>query len=186
MSEFINNNNIDGNSPIFYLAHPYSNNPECNYQSVCFYMDQLLLKGLTVFSPIHHTHHYDLHAKACLTEEAYQKINYIEWDLKLITGFMKWDGHQEFKHYMSDQIWQSQKYDSGIILLLHKSAYEENMGDFETVIGEGGDPTIYPNPNRKCINWLSEGCRQEYNFAKKHHIRVLDLDAFINKKEIEL
>jgi len=70
------------------------------------------------------------------------------------------------------------RYDSGVTILLDEDAYEINPGDFQTTVGE--------NPNILCINWLSDGCRRIYEWAKAHHVRVKSLQAMLAGKKVEL
>jgi hypothetical protein len=31
--------------------------------------------------------------------------------------------------------------------------------------------------------WISKGCKREYYWGKEHHVRILDLEAFVEKEE---
>ena len=151
---------------IYYLAHPYSDNPLLAWHNAYEWTASLREQGLVVFSPILHTHHFHMEFKRETgTEDQYinELIKYVEWDLDILD-------HMDV---------------TAVTILLSKTAYEKNSGDFSDVIGVG-DPTIWPDPNTWCINWLSSGCKKEYDWAKKHSIRVLELEAFLQSTEIEL
>jgi len=188
---------------IYYLAHPYSkfSDKEQPWEYAVAWVAQLRKMGLYVFSPILHTHCYSNHAKGIEDEK------WLPWDLALIAvaGFMKGDGgiiwkcnapdckshvgkfhhctlrgHSTHKHI---------KYDSGITVLLSKNAFKTPF--FKQITKELLVELYEPDPTEQFIEildelWTSQGCRQEYEFAKKHHIRVLELESLLQGTEREL
>jgi len=184
---------------IYYLAHPYSGIEEASFRNACYWTNLLRQKGLCVFSPILHTHPYLYFGKANFDNGELDQIigeDWLEWDLQILGAMMDEEGFCQFKclkcgsirDYQFEccgEIMTSDYFDGGVTVLLSNTAYDQNRGDFSDVIGNG-DPSQYPNDAHICINWLSDGCRREYEFAKAHHIRVLELEAFLEGTEIEL
>jgi len=158
---------------IYYLAHPYASNPDTSIKlafEVCF--DLEFRRELIVYSPIRETHFFHLN----LLKLGLTPIDYLKRDLALIEGMMKGDGFRQYKcekcggirDYQFEccgKIKTTDYYDSGITVLLSKTAYSD-----------AGEPRF----------WHSSGCRQEYEFAKTHHIRILELESFLQGTEREL
>ena len=80
---------------IYYLAHPWTNNPTKSFENAVNWTQQLREKGLFIFSPILHTHPY----WECLndecderTEQYIAKEDWLAWDLTLMDALMAGDG----------------------------------------------------------------------------------------------
>lgn len=140
------------NKPIYYLAQKYTGMANEAFQIACETVKKLREMKLTVFSPILHSHPYHryLIKKYTITRE-----NYIKWDLEFCEGFLNKDGH-DFE------------YDSGLVMLFHKSAYR--------IIGE----------TNLEIHWSSKGAEKEYQWAKDNNVRCLRLESFLKGLEVKL
>ena len=201
---------------IYYLAHPYSNDPLKSFKNAQRWTYILRRVGFYPFSPILHTHpYYDtmtdnfgFNGVPVGTVEEFTNYmnteNFVDWDLKIIEGFMNHDGYigatlsckicnKTYKlddnsqaipdcdckigGHIVDKIY----YDSGIILLLSNTAYFVDSKDMDDIYKRD----LHPSVLQKTV-WKSDGCRLEYNFAKSHHIRVLELESFLEGKEVDL
>jgi hypothetical protein len=179
---------------IYYIAHPYSDNPEQSWNNACEWTSYLRNKGYILFSPILHTHPFHEHVmKVCQYSSKFlnKKFKYVEWDLDILNALMAGDGCvtyycQDCGHSnVSDQdplticelchqtMPPSYHYDSKLVVLLSKNAYEMTF-----VTGDINNWVI--------SKWLSTGCEKEYEFAKKHYIQILELEAFLAGVETEL
>jgi hypothetical protein len=159
------------NKPIYYLSHPYSLIKDKDL--MMFHLSQmretLESKGLTVFSPLCHTHDYSKLIKKKSHEY------WIKQDLSLIQGIMNHDGWIPTKSVTDTHIY----YDSGIIMLISKTAFTREL---------------VPHPKAHegffaeewMFNWKSEGCRIEYEFAQKNHIQIFELESFLEEREVVL
>jgi hypothetical protein len=90
---------------------------------------------------------------------------------------------------------QRQIYDSGITILMSKIAYEDQylclhcnipLTDIKKEEGYCVACTSNELLNIPHREWRSKGCEIEYNYAKKNHIQVLDLDSFLERREVEV
>jgi len=139
---------------IYYLAHPYGQytDKEQTWEYAREWTEKLRSVGCIVFSPILHTHCYDINRKMNFKED------YLDWDLKIIEGFM------------DKPSWGiMQKYNQGVTILMSNTAWGL-VSTFDE------DPML----------WFSKGCEKEYKFAKENDIRVLRLEEFLEGKEIEI
>jgi hypothetical protein len=68
---------------IYYLAQPYSYNPARAWRDAAMWTNQLRQLGITVFSPILHTHHYDE-----AYPDSYFDEDYVQWDLDILSHFV--------------------------------------------------------------------------------------------------
>ncbi len=203
-------------SPKFYLALPWKSNPDLSFEKATKWMYQLRRMGHYVFSPINHTHPYWKALRESINEDMdeteleeiqqyLEKEDWLEWDLEIFESFMDGAGFTQFKcvkcggirdysFHCCGEITQKQYYDSGVILLLSRTAYtitnkyEPNIKThFETY-----NDLWRINPGNAKVNWKScwnsDGCRQEYEFAKdpSRNIRVLELESFLEGKEVDL
>jgi len=145
---------------IYYLAHPWSNNPNQSFKNAAAWTMQLRTMGYYVFSPILHTHPYwKLLKKVCDETAEYAKNeDWLDWDIKMIEGLM------------DKPSWGIvQKYNQGVTILMSNTAWGL-VSTFDE------DPML----------WFSKGCEKEYKFAKENDIRVLRLEEFLEGKEIEI
>lgn len=183
---------------IYYLAHPYSGNPNESIKNAFFWMRKLRDKGYYSFSPVAHTHYYHEYWKkgALPTYE-----DYVDWDLQLLEALMKGDGKIIYQTYYVCAIcqlpmrnckcveWEPNpistkkiiQYDSTVTVLLSRTAYHKERFEFYKLQDVSSQEYYTWND---C--WGSDGCRQEYEFAKAHHIRVLELEAFLEGEEVAL
>lgn len=184
---------------IYYLGHPYSDNPEKSFRKAQKWTYILRKKGLPVFSPILHTHpYYDTMSDNFgmfgepigTVEECTDYLNtedFVDWDIKIMEGFMNWDGvrlgkGESFYYPNSKETW-----DSGIIMLLSDTAFVDDLTDsIDFYYKLYKDNQININKNQWKEIWESQGCRKEYEFAKSRNIRVLELESFLEGKEVEL
>lgn len=79
------------NNKVYYLAHPYANNPLLSQGFAENHTLYLLDIGYTVFSPILHTHYFHINM-----EKKYENINakwippdYVNWDLSILEAMKK-------------------------------------------------------------------------------------------------
>ena len=144
---------------IYYLAHPWASNPEQSFQNAITWTQHLRQKGYAVFSPILHTHPYWKE----ITKK-YGCDTWLAWDLTILDSFKE------------------------CIILMSKTAiktdYMHNYPfslHYALCYGDVADG--YKNWKD---SWHSQGCRQEYEFAKTHGIPVYELEAFLKGEVVEL
>lgn len=186
---------------IWYLAHPWSNDPNQSFRNAIHWTFQLRLSGLNVFSPILHIHPYwkylknnevvyfDYPVKNAQNLDNYkQNEDWLAWDLALLKAFMKGDGGL-FEGLCGEDYEMD---DSGVTILLSRTAFGlpnllESLNDYYKDICEK-DLQKFQAIKEKIWEdiWYSSGCRTEYEFAKAHHIRVLELEAFLEGREVDL
>lgn len=167
---------------IFYLTQPYSSNPLLSFELAKEWTAILREKGFYPFSPILHSHPFHEWYKKnrmigsnCLYTDNFNKIanetmKYIELDLALLKG---WCVFREYVNpYGQCEVGSELlPFQPNVIMLLSKTAFNKNW-IFDT--------------EHEITEWYSEGCQKEYEFAKENHIRVLELEAFLKGKEVEL
>jgi hypothetical protein len=182
--EYFKRMNVLTKKPRYYMAQPYKSNPVQSFNQAVTWVLLLRNSGYNVFSPILHTHHYDLSIKSMLKREKEQKGSippalvktietetYYAWDLEMLKGC---DG-----------------------LLLANTAYEyrvscsscgstKNIGE----LMQSGKKSCCDKRTMKgpiVLHWNSIGCRDEYRYAKwVLHIPVYELQSFINGEIIDL
>jgi len=145
---------------IYYLAHPWKNNPSLSFTNAVAWTQQLRSMGKVIFSPILHTHPYWLSLKNLSSKgdaEYLAHEEWLDWDLALMEGFLN---HDDDYYINTGEII---KYDSGLTVLLSRTAYDMGME-----------------------HWYSSGCKEEYLWAKQHHVRVLELESFLQGVEVDL
>jgi len=155
---------------------------------------------LDVFSPLHHSHSFN--------EDLITKPPHEHWlikDLKILEGFMNHDGYIGAalncktcnKTYVLNDIGQAVPdckckpihshvcdkiiYDSGVIMLLPQTAFDTSLYDYNKILP---NPKLYEELKGEI--WKSDGCRIVYERCKEKHIRVLDLDAFLEGREDDI
>lgn len=171
------------------------------------YYLELTKQGHLVFSPIMYNHqfHVDMKKKFENIGKVFVPPDYVALDLEMIKAFMNGNGHlykwttdhcpkcgEELKwkrtrhevleccdvrydkvisfpgvtNVYDTEVHEKMIYDSGVAMLMEKQAYE---------IDENGTK-----------HWLSDGCRQEYEFAEKNFIRVIDLAEFREGNKVDV
>ena len=186
----------------WYLAHPWAFNPDLSFQNAVKWTRQLREQGLLVFSPILHSHGYWRELTRQKDYTAYLKAeDWLAWDLGLLDGLANGDApnwlcadcHQrldgDFYCLSCDIDWteqypevypeNEQLYDTGVTVLLDEAACR--AGEKPMI-----QTSIYEDERFFKWLWLSDGCRQEYEHAKKKSIRVLSLQAKLRGEEVEL
>ena len=96
----------------------------------------------------------------------------------------EWNGPKFVENDHGEWNWKTvprKGFDSGVILLLSNTAYFVDSEQMDDLYKRDFALSI-----RQKTIWNSEGCRKEYEFAKSHHIRVLELEAFLEGKEVDL
>lgn len=189
------------NEIIYYLAHPWASNPELSFRNAITWTQHLRQKGYFVFSPILHTHPYwkEITKKCCCDAEkagygighAHDQCIGCEYSSNIFA--VKWQCNYpyELKEYIETEDWLA--WDLAIlgsfrecIVLLSNTAYRKTqIPDLESYWKE-----LQKHPEKQTIwetcCWISQGCRQEYEFAKTHGIPVYELEAFLNGAVVEL
>ena len=197
---------------IYYLAHPYSDNPKLSQGFAENYTMELIQKGFTVFSPILHTHHFEMsmRRKHDNVKSKWDAPDYVAWDLKIIEGFMNHDGGKYitsqciyFHEYHDNKCpgkgktccccdkgefikIEKEKFDSGVIILLSNTAFSDEDCTLQEMLDAFKEQCFDGTSPEWKDFWNSQGCCQEYEFAKSHHIRILELESFLEGKEVEL
>lgn len=126
-----------------------------------------------------------------------EKEDWLDWDLKIIKGFMNDDGGVRGSLFFNSPI--EIIYDTGIFVLMSRTAFHKSViqknGKLITIGLEWEqyikDPENYgfgDNDFQGGWNdlWESQGCRQEYEFAKKNYIQIFELEAFLKGRLKEL
>ena len=157
----------------WYLAHPWAFNPDLSFQNAVKWTRQLREQGLLVFSPILHSHGYWRELTRQKDYTAYLKDeDWLAWDLALMDGLANGDGRGE-------NCVLKPKYDTGVTVLLDEAACR--AGEKPMI-----QTSIYEDERFFKWLWLSDGCRREYEHAKKKSIRVLSLQAKLRGEEVDL
>ena len=187
---------------IYYLAHPWKFHPNQSFTNAVNWTCQLRRKGLVVFSPILHTHPYWERVMSERSLEYIKNENWLEWDLALMEGMMNHDGTKESgkcsrcgrPHPYKKNFWClycdgdvikiPKKSDSGITMLMSKTAFKSDPEN--RLPKEIYEEFFHLNIEDWQSFWHSQGCRQEYEFAKEHFIQIFELEAFLNGEEKEL
>lgn len=198
-------------TPILYIAHPWTFNPEKSFINAVAWVYELRLRGLIVFSPILHTHPYWKHLKSIYVDSYLKNEDWLDWDLKIIGGFMNGDGCKynqrqckQFHLYLGGGKCygypdtccncnkgkyinvEREKFDSGVIILLSNTAFEDESVTLQEMLEAFKEQCFDGTSPEWKDFWKSQGCRQEYEFAKSHHIRILELESFLEGKEVDL
>jgi hypothetical protein len=174
---------------MIYIGHPWTYNPYKSFQNAVKWTRQLRQFGFFVFSPILHTHPYWKETKnwvcgfgglpencpkdsgECETTNCKYfgyKEDWLDWDLRIIKGFMKNDGGMYYPLFQGEQMGRF-KFDSGIFIVLSKTAFTHVYAD-----------------NIQGRDWHSKGCKTEYEFAKENFIQIFELESFLEGKLKEL
>lgn len=183
-------------NPIYYLAHPYSDDPEKSIKKAFYWTRQLRDKGLAVFSPVMHTHYYHVYFKngGMPTYE-----DYVAWDLaifeKMLGGKRAYckecDLHFSEKTYsicpscLGDLDVEWEKYDSNVVMLLSETAIKAPFHSclnwcYEAYIKGNTLCDAYESNEITWEKiWNSPGCRQEYERAKQKFVRILCLEVVL-------
>jgi len=131
------------------------------------------------------------------------EMQYVAWDLKILDALRAGDGYEHTRDrcekfvsgdYLAHKCrttccacdeehpklpWVDKKYDSRVVMLLSRTAFLRKLIPHPKA-NEGFFPEEWE------FEWNSSGCRREYEFAKEHHIRVLELEAFLEGIEIDI
>lgn len=167
-----------------YVAQPYKKNPTLSYEQAVLWVALLRAKNYYPFSPVLHTHNYDLSCKRLLSKEKEKKgaihpmilkalhaEDYYRWDLHLMRGCTQ--------------------------MLLSKDAYEYRVscascGSVQSMaeLQQKGKKTCCKARAMKgplVLHWVSIGCRDEFHFAKwVLDIPIYELQSFIDGELIDL
>ena len=104
----------------FYLAQPWTYNPDESFGKAVEWVFQLRSKGFYVFSPILHTHSYWKELSNYGKEKYHNylnKENWLTWDLEFMEGLMK--GRREA---IINSVHREFGFDTGITVLMDSSA----------------------------------------------------------------
>ena len=180
---------------IYYLSNPYRGNEEGSWIQAARAMTKLRERGLTVFSPIMHTHHYDVEGFSNPAED------WLAWDLALMDGMMKSDGCWQYVA-CCDHAPNNDKigarcpicrslldiiphYDSQLVMLLSKIAYVDDL-TMPLIEYYNLWQSHQINDVQWKALWKSTGCCLEYQRAKAKFVRVMVLEDFENGVEMDL
>lgn len=149
---------------LIYLAHPYTNDPIKWNGFAENYTLFLLKQGFHIFSPILHTHNFDVDMaeKHRNVGMKWNPPEYVRWDLSILNA-MK----------------------GNVIILMSNEAYVI-PSDRMQYRYEAERQTMRFGATWSAV-WTSQGCRREYEYAMTRGIPVYDLEAFVDDgKEIAL
>lgn len=169
---------------IYYLAQPYSADPQQAYINALGWVNRLRQLGKIIFSPILHTHtyhHYWSNYGDSAEMDQVLSEDYVAWDLKLLDALR----HGRTMAHGNNE-WHEIGYDLGVTVLLSQTAYicKNKWGGIKLAYRAWKEDVV--DELIWASFWNSDGCRREYEYAKTNHIRVLDLDAYLQGREQEV
>ena len=195
-------------APVYYLSHRYTGREEASIEEAmgwCYTLEVEM--GLTVYSPIRETHFF---AKWLFDMEAEEPPHsfWLKRDLAILEALMAGDGCPESfwcpKHggsythnddmrcdWLEDKecgitlTVEKPKFDSGVVMLLDDGSFELGYGDYTLDDMYKEFANTAPASEEWFGTWLSEGCRQEYEFCKQKFIRTCSLDHFLKTGELK-
>jgi hypothetical protein len=150
---------------IYYLAQKYSGSEEQAFRDACLWVSELRAKKAVVFSPILHTHPYDIN-----TPLAHENEDYVAWDLAICEGFLKPVTYSSYANVAKNL----PDFNEGLTMLFAASCFNNQFDENGIMMDD------------EQWEWASKGAKTEYNWAKKHHVRCLLLEPFLEGKEVEI
>jgi hypothetical protein len=184
---------MSSDKPVYYLAQKYSGCEAEAFEYALKISNQLISDGFLVFSPIAYSHLIHCYTNA-------YKVDWVAFDLRFITQFLKYDAdccqylkctedieciHELNKDAFKEMDWDynpcdgcelyhERQFDSGLVLLFADSCFT----DMTSLLKVRNFTLPY--------FWASKGAKQEYDWAKAHHVRCLLLEPFMVGTEVEI